>query len=214
MISKNRIRIDASRITTDFAPGSLERNAGAASVGSDANGAFTVLLVEDAQLLRKSVSEGLRHQGFQVLTAQDGAEAVEIYRRFKEGIHLVLSDVQMPKLDGPMTLQALRQIDPSVRVCFMTGDVRASVTARLRSQGALEIFSKPLPPLVDLGRRLRELAVVPRDRSEIGAHSPEETLVARGESPKSDETWRGPRLVRRFLAGLISSTGVKSKGSD
>lgn len=102
----------------------------------------------------KAMEHGLRDRGFAVWTAMDGDEGVERYRRFREQIDIVLSDVQMPVLDGPAALDALREIDPFVRCCFMTGDPRHPGLLR---RGVLRVFAKPLS-VVEVAEELRGLA--------------------------------------------------------
>ena len=63
----------------------------------------------------------LEREGLQVWVAANGREAIELYRRHRASIHVVLLDVQLPILDGPHTLDALRQIDPEVCACFVSG---------------------------------------------------------------------------------------------
>ena len=56
--------------------------------------------------------------------AVDGDDALDLYQRHRAEIDLVLLDVQMPGLDGPRTLDALREFDPDVLACFMTGSAK------------------------------------------------------------------------------------------
>ncbi len=117
-----------------------------------------VLLVEDHSLLRKSLGKGLEDRGFELWSAANGAEAIEIYENSWPLIDVVLSDVRMPVLDGPGTLAALLRINPSVRLCFMTCDHRPTTRTRLLELGALLVFKKPLDSVADIAQQLWELA--------------------------------------------------------
>lgn len=131
-----------------------------------------VLVVEDEPLMLKAMEQGLRKKGFRVWTADDGGQAIEVFRQFGAQIDIVLSDVQMPVLDGPQALEALRVIRPSIRICFMTADARLSTTARLLSRGALRVFAKPLSSVAEVAEELWGLATCPESlssaRREVG----------------------------------------------
>lgn len=120
-----------------------------------------VLVIEDERLMLKAMEQGLRKRGFVVWAAPDGGEGVDLYRRFESQIDVVLSDVQMPVLDGPKTLDALREINPSVRFCFMTGDTRSATLNNLLGRGAMRVFPKPLPSVAGVAEELWELATRP-----------------------------------------------------
>ncbi len=102
-----------------------------------------VLVVDDEHLVRVMLQLGLERDGFQVWTATNGREAIDLYREHREEIALVLLDVRMPGLDGPATLDALRQLSPEVRACFMTGDPGAYDPVGLRQRGAAHVVAKP-----------------------------------------------------------------------
>jgi CheY-like chemotaxis protein len=116
-----------------------------------------VLVVDDEHLVRVMLQLGLERYGFEVWTAGNGREAIELYREHREEIAVVLLDVRMPGLDGPATLAALRELNPEVQACFMTGDPGAYDPEGLRRRGAAYVIAKPfqLGPLV---RALRLLA--------------------------------------------------------
>jgi two-component system, OmpR family, response regulator len=109
-----------------------------------------VLVVDDQEPVRRVLSAGMWSHGFAVWLAAGGAEAVEVYRRHRDLIDVVLLDVQMPGLDGPATLAALRETNPGVCCCFMTGDSGRYTEQTLAGLGAVAVFRKPL--------RLREVA--------------------------------------------------------
>ena len=67
-----------------------------------------VLVVDDEHLVRVIMQLGLERDGFEVWTAANGRQAIELYREHREDIAAVLLDVRMPGLDGPATLGALR----------------------------------------------------------------------------------------------------------
>ncbi|MBX9653629.1 response regulator [bacterium] len=103
-----------------------------------------VLVIDDKRLMLKAKEQGLRERGFVVWTGRDGSEGIDLYRRFGWHIDMVLSDVQMPVLDGLMTLDALSEMNPSVRFCFMTGDTRSATLTKLLKRGAAS-FHEALP---------------------------------------------------------------------
>ncbi len=107
------------------------------------SGRATVLLVEDEQLVRVATFRALRQLGYQVIACGDGDEAVEIFRDRGPDIQMVLLDVAMPRMGGRQTYQALRRIDPKVRVLVMAGGTHDDEVDRILSLGAREFLPKP-----------------------------------------------------------------------
>lgn len=103
----------------------------------------TVLLVEDDELLRRSVSRALTQLGCQVLETCDGAEGVEVFRQHRDRIGLVLCDLTMPHLDGWETLSAIRRMSPGLPVILTSGYDEAHVMADDREEQPQVFLAKP-----------------------------------------------------------------------
>lgn len=129
-----------------------------------------ILVIEDERLLRKVMEQVLRRHRFSVWVAANGAEGIDLYRRVAAQIDVVLSDVQMPVLNGPKTLDALREINPSVRCCFMTGDTRPTRLAELMGQRPAGLFIKPFETS-EVVAALKKLAGQPTGNVEVDGKS-------------------------------------------
>jgi CheY-like chemotaxis protein len=101
----------------------------------------TILVVEDAERLRRAIAAGLESLGYRVITAPNGRQALEIAS--EHDIDLVLTDVVMPHLGGEALLQALHQEHPTLRVIAMTGHVMDTGLEELRAAGFAEALPKP-----------------------------------------------------------------------
>ena len=104
-------------------------------------GTETILLVDDEAIIRNLGRTILQRYGYRVLLAEDGLEALQVYRQHGEPIDLVILDLVMPRLSGHDTLRQLQQLDPDVRVLFSSGYSAEQVTetdpgrrARFRAQ--------------------------------------------------------------------------------
>jgi CheY-like chemotaxis protein len=119
-----------------------------------------ILIADDKALILTLLKLELEPRGFTVWLAVDGDDAIDLYRRNRTEIDLVLLDVQMPGLDGPHTLVALQRLDPDVLACFMTGNSGAYTDDNLLERGAACVFSKPflIAELVQYLQRLVESA--------------------------------------------------------
>lgn len=102
-----------------------------------------VLVVDENQVVRTILELFLRRSGFTVRSVASGQEAVTLYRERQQSKPVVLLDVQMPGMDGPATLTALRKIDPEVKCCFMSGDTGRYTPEELLRLGAVQFFHKP-----------------------------------------------------------------------
>jgi CheY-like chemotaxis protein len=90
--------------------------------GKDApRGTGTILVVDDAPLVRGLVQRQLAKLGYTILTATDGVDALEVARAHEGPIDLMVSDVVMPRMGGPALARALRETRPDVPVLFMSG---------------------------------------------------------------------------------------------
>ena len=116
-----------------------------------------VLVVDDDHLVRIMVQLGLERNGFDFWLASGGREAIRLYRKHRDNITVVLLDSCMPGLDGLQTLEALRELKPEVRACFMSGDAGIDDPAGLRQRGAACVIAKPFH-LEDLTNVLRLVA--------------------------------------------------------
>jgi signal transduction histidine kinase len=81
----------------------------------------TVLVVEDEREVRELACEFLQAAGYSVLTAEDGSEALETAKRLGKSIHVVLTDMVMPKMRGPALVKRLKTLLPHVKIVYMTG---------------------------------------------------------------------------------------------
>ena len=117
-----------------------------------------ILVVDDEEGVRGVLEIGLRLQGFTVWTARSGQEGIDLYRRHRETIDLVLLDVRMPGLDGPRTLAALQEVEPRIPCCFMSGDVDSYADGQLRNLGAATVIWKPFD-LAEVMQMLWDLAI-------------------------------------------------------
>lgn len=84
-------------------------------------GTETILLVDDERVIRNLLSIALERYGYRVLPATDGEDAIEVAAAHQAPIHLLLSDVVMPRLDGCRLSAELRRWYPSVGVLLMSG---------------------------------------------------------------------------------------------
>jgi CheY-like chemotaxis protein len=94
-------------------------------------GTETVLVVEDERLVRDLIARDLGERGYTVLTAENGAEALEIASGRSEPVDLVLTDVVMPELGGPELAARLTAEQPGLKVVYMTGYAERAVVGEL-----------------------------------------------------------------------------------
>lgn len=80
-----------------------------------------VMIVEDDAAFRWLLSEALSKEGFEVLTAANGIEALQLYREHIGEVWLVAADVMMPEMDGLTAAREMRKIDDNVSFIFMSG---------------------------------------------------------------------------------------------
>ena len=115
-----------------------------------------ILVVDDQEPVLRMLDLGMRAHGFAVWLAANCSAAVELYRGNHNAIDVVLLDVRMPVQDGPETFAALREHDPHVCVCFMTGDTGNYIDENLLALGAVAVFKKPFR-ITELARELKRI---------------------------------------------------------
>lgn len=115
-----------------------------------------ILVVEDELMLLGLLKAILEEEGYQVETAKDGEEAVKVFRRCKDDVGLVLSDMGLPKIGGWEVFRRLREIEPDVKVILASGFVDDIVKGDMIRQGALDVIQKPYVPNLIL-EKIREV---------------------------------------------------------
>jgi CheY-like chemotaxis protein len=106
-------------------------------------GAETILLVEDEEPLRRSAHRVLTAFGYHVVTAEDGMAALERYRAHPDGIDLVLSDIVMPRMNGPQLYEALRQAARPVKFVLVSGYGAREAALRGALDPGIPVVQKP-----------------------------------------------------------------------
>ncbi len=104
--------------------------------------AETIMLVEDEEAVRSAGRELLQSLGYQVLTASNGSEALEVYGAARK-VNLVLTDLVMPGMSGENLVKELRGLDPGLKALGMTGYALEQTADELREAGIVDIVEKP-----------------------------------------------------------------------
>ncbi len=128
-----RLRVDAATALVEAAPVQAR----------DVTGQDTILLVEDEEAVRSFAARALRMRGYNVLEASGGEEALEIVKSEAHTIHLIITDVVMPSMDGPTMVRHVKQLKPDLRVIFMSG--YAEEAFRRNDQSSEDIHFLPKP---------------------------------------------------------------------
>jgi two-component system, cell cycle sensor histidine kinase and response regulator CckA len=118
-------------------------------------GTETVLLVEDDAGLLHLICKVLQHYGYSVLPAQNAQDALTIDERHAGPIHLLISDLIMPGLNGPGLAQRIVARRPAIRVLFISGYANNETVDRLASGGHTSFLPKPFTPET-LARSVRQ----------------------------------------------------------
>lgn len=87
----------------------------------DMTGTGRVLLVEDEDVVRSFAVRALKRQGYEVLEASDGLDALDVMKEVNGEVDIVVSDVVMPGMDGPTMLKELRKTNPDLKIIFVSG---------------------------------------------------------------------------------------------
>ena len=110
-------------------------------------GTETILLVDDNDDLRNLAQLILESGGYKVLTAKNGGDAVRIGYEYKDAIHLLLTDVVMPKMSGPQLTDLLQPSRPNMRILFMSGYTDDTMVRHGVQDADSSFLSKPFTPI-------------------------------------------------------------------
>ena len=112
-------------------------------VAETRRGTETILIAEDNDDLREAAREMIEALGYHVLLAHDGEEAVRLFTEHQKNVDMVLLDVVMPRMNGPIALAAMSAMKPGLRAIFTTGYINeADQLAATRRKG-VHILQKP-----------------------------------------------------------------------
>jgi PAS domain S-box-containing protein len=126
-----------------------------------------ILVVDDDPAVVDITRQTLEVFGYEVISAEDGAQALEIYTRRRSDISLVLVDMMMPVMDGPTLIAALLRMDANVGIVGVTGRTTAAITTQLARMGVTQILNKPY----DANLLLRTVAAMLLKSTPAGARA-------------------------------------------
>jgi two-component system cell cycle sensor histidine kinase/response regulator CckA len=122
----------------------------------DTRGTETILLVEDAEPLRKLAAMFLKESGYSILTAADGQLALQVARQNPGPIHLLLTDVVMPGINGRVLAERLAPTQPGMKVLYMSGYTDSFIAGHGVLEPGTHLLHKPFTQEA-LTRKVREL---------------------------------------------------------
>ena len=175
----------------------------------------TILVVDDEDLIRWSLREGLKREGYDILEAGTGREALE---QFKQRPDLVLLDYRLPDTDGLSVLRELKKIDPDVLVILLTSLVSVETAVEAMKLGAYHFANKPFN-VDEVGATIARALETTRLRREVKQLRENEarpyTLRAIvGESETMESLRQMVAKVAASPASTVLLTGESGTGKD
>jgi len=114
------------------------------SAPTRAGAGVSVLVVDDETAVRRFAVRVLQREGYEVLEAADGLEALEMLRAGQVTVDLIVSDIVMPRMNGVELMQAVTESDPQIPVVLMSGYATAALS-ELGIATPCSIVPKPFP---------------------------------------------------------------------
>lgn len=158
--------VDQGTTFTIYLPATQESAALAEDASLSANlprGHETVLLVEDEEAVRNFTGEVLHSCGYRVLKAENGSEALQVYASHPGFVHLLLTDIVMPQMNGWALAEAIAGQQRETKILFMSGYTDSASLGTHAKGGQIELLLKPFTPMA-LARKLRTLLDEPTPR--------------------------------------------------
>ncbi|MDR2107487.1 MAG: response regulator [Holosporaceae bacterium] len=122
----------------------------------DLTGTGTVLLVEDEDAVRMFSSRALRDKGYRVIESSNGESALEFIKKDGNTIDLVITDVVMPKMDGPNLVRRIKEYNPDIKVIFISGYTEDSFRDSLTNDPKVHFLPKPFS-IKELAGKVKEI---------------------------------------------------------
>ncbi len=145
------LKVYLPRTKADNEPNEREKASPVSLKGND-----TILVVEDEKMLRHLAVKVLRQYGYEVLEAENGESALNICEEHESPIHMVLTDVVMPGMNGHELAKRLDSITPKTRVLFMSGYTDKTIIKHHILSPQMHFLQKPFKPM-DLAIKVREV---------------------------------------------------------
>lgn len=123
---------------------------------SDLKGKETILVVEDQNDVRQLICGTLRLYGYKILDASQSGDALLICEQHKETIHLILTDIVMPRMSGRTLVERLSPLHSEMKVLYMSGYTDSTIANLSMTELGRQFIQKPFAPL-DLVSRVREI---------------------------------------------------------
>src|SRR5438874_1675833 len=120
----------------------------------------TILLVEDEEMLRDLGVTNLESEGYRVLAARDGMEAVALFEAHRDEIGLVVCDLGLPRLGGREVFLKMKQSRPGVRAIVASGYLEPSIRSEMLKAGVIDTIQKPYD-FNDLLAKIRSIIAPP-----------------------------------------------------
>jgi two-component system cell cycle sensor histidine kinase/response regulator CckA len=121
----------------------------------------TILVAEDEDPVRRVVVRGLRAHGYNVIEAKHGEDALVVAGDYGGPIHLVISDVVMPQMDGRVLFERVRTWYPRIRFLFISGYTRGVIAEAELNESTTAFLAKPFR-IEELCTAVRQLLDRPR----------------------------------------------------
>jgi PAS domain S-box-containing protein len=145
------LQIFLPKILDSELPQEWAKTAGRIALGSE-----TILLVEDEERVRRLIGQVLRDSGYTVVEADSGEDAMDACRRFSQPIHLLVTDLIMPGINGRTLAERLRQSRPGLKVLYISGYTENILDMYGPLNSGTGFLQKPFAPAA-LTQKLREL---------------------------------------------------------
>jgi signal transduction histidine kinase/ActR/RegA family two-component response regulator len=129
---------------------------GAKPIIEPVSGTETILLVEDEESVRELVSKVLQRNGYTILEARHGQEAVELCQKYPRDIHLLVTDVVMPRMSGREVAEKLQPTRPTMKVLYLSGYTDDEVVRHGVLESMTAFLQKPFTPDA-LARKVRDV---------------------------------------------------------